>query len=358
MTDLTSELEAKVEIVLEMRGQPLMDGRLARVLEGVQSHGSLLAACRAGGVAYSRAWEAIAKAEGILGGKMLEARKGGRSRGGAHLTSLGKSVLERYLEAEVAVKEKSPSSKVGKVLPPDLAVMGSHDIGLEVLVEMVKEKHPKLDVEVAWLGSSGGLASLMMGEADVAGVHLLDPETGKYNKPFLPRYWLEDKTLVIRGYGRRVGLLHRRNAAVEGVGDLLTKGFSLVNRRVGSGCRVLLDHLLRQAAGTLGIDSLEVGRRVKGYGWEVSTHLEVARAVAEGKGDVGVAIQYAAELYGLAFTPLTWEQFDFVILKDRSAKDGVGAFTEALRSKRFRKAVGQLPGYRVESSIGEPIRGS
>ena len=55
---------------------------------------------------------------------------------------------------------------------------------------------------VGIIGSAGGLANVMLGEADVAGVHLKDPETGVYNTPFLAKYWLDDKAVVIKGFKR------------------------------------------------------------------------------------------------------------------------------------------------------------
>jgi putative molybdopterin biosynthesis protein len=65
----------------------------------------------------------------------------------------------------------------------DLIVIGSHCIGLDYLLSQLQRQgiSPKL----LTVGSSGGLAAAKRGECDVAGIHLLDPATGKYNQPFL-----------------------------------------------------------------------------------------------------------------------------------------------------------------------------
>jgi len=42
---------------------------------------------------------------------------------------------------------------------------------------------------------------------------------------------------------------------------------------------------------------------VTGYATEVATHSEVARAVAEGRADVGMGVEAAALAYSLPFVP-------------------------------------------------------
>ena len=55
-----------------------------------------------------------------------------------------------------------------------------------------------------WVGSQGGLLAAGRGECDLAGVHLLDPETDVYNRPFLP-----DGVRLLPGYGRMQGVVFR-----------------------------------------------------------------------------------------------------------------------------------------------------
>ena len=348
-------LRARVEVFLELNGETILDPRLARVLEEVERRGSLLSACRAVGAPYSRTWERITWMERLLGARVLEARRGGVGGGGARLTRLGKLLLQRYREASRELESGLPALK-SKGLP-DLVIAGSHDPALELLLGILRRRSRELDVEVAWLGSAGGLAALMLGDAHIAGSHLLDPESGLYNTPFLKRYWLEGRVYVVRGYQRELGLVYRPGTEVSSVSELLEGRLRLINRNPGSGTRVFLDHLLRQAALDKGLEAGEIPRRVRGYGHEVRTHVEVARGVASGEGDVGVAVRYAAELYGLNFTRLAWESYDFIIPKTAIRMSPVKLFLETLRSERFRSVLGRLPGYRVSKGFGSIIWG-
>jgi len=62
-------------------------------------------------------------------------------------------------------------------------VIGSHCIGLDYLLGELQQR----DVRSKFLavGSFAGLEAAKRRECDVAGIHLLDPETGQYNRPFL-----------------------------------------------------------------------------------------------------------------------------------------------------------------------------
>jgi len=62
-------------------------------------------------------------------------------------------------------------------------VIGSHCVGLDALASALAREG--FSVKVMAVGSQGGLAAAERGECDVAPIHLLDPETGRYNEPFL-----------------------------------------------------------------------------------------------------------------------------------------------------------------------------
>ena len=65
----------------------------------------------------------------------------------------------------------------------DLVIIGSHCAGLDVLIgKLIGEG---LMVRALNLGSTGGLAAAKRGECDIAGIHLMDPVTGEYNRPFV-----------------------------------------------------------------------------------------------------------------------------------------------------------------------------
>ncbi|MCS7136552.1 MAG: substrate-binding domain-containing protein [Nitrososphaerota archaeon] len=351
------DLTIRAEVFLEWKGEIILDSKLAKVLREVEQRGSLLTACRTVGVPYARTWERLAKVEDMFGERLLEAKRGGPGGGGAKLTKLGKELIKLYLDAEAKLGDSFRTTSETSVMKkmPDLAVMGSNDPALDVLIGIFRTKKPDLDVEISWLGSAGGLAALMIGDAHIAGVHLLDPVTGKYNVPFLSRYWLEGRAVVVRGYQRELGLAFRPDTKVSGISDLLDRKLKLVNRNPGSGTRILLDHLLKQAALDRGIDPADVPRLVKNYDREVKTHVEVAKEIATGAADVGITVRYAAELYGLQFMRLVWEWYDLAVLKEVMRRETVREFLNLLTSKDFIQAIKRMRGYRITSETGNIV---
>ena len=69
----------------------------------------------------------------------------------------------------------------------DLVVIGSHCVGLDYLLSQLQQQG--IQTKFMAVGSSGGLAAAKRGECDVAGIHLLDAETNRYNLPFLVPAW-------------------------------------------------------------------------------------------------------------------------------------------------------------------------
>ena len=88
----------------------------------------------------------------------------------------------------------------------DLIVMGSHCVGLDLLLSQLQQRG--VTSKLLNVGSSAGLLAAKRGECDIAGIHLLDPLTGEYNRPFL-----SDSVELIPGYGRSQGIVFRRGDA-------------------------------------------------------------------------------------------------------------------------------------------------
>jgi molybdate-binding protein len=136
------------------------------------------------------------------------------------------------------------------------------------------------------------------------------------------------------------------------VEDLVRRDVKIMNRERGSGARFLLDQQLAGAAITTG--------RVRGYQQLAKSHLEVARAIAEGRGDAGMGVQAAASLLGLDFVPLQDERYDLVIpTAYLSAHHGVSRLLETIVSRPFRAEVEALGGYDMRETgkvqvLGKP----
>ena len=225
------------------------------------------------------------------------------------------------------------------VAAADLVVIGSHCSGLELLLGEVQARG--FSVKAMWVGSQGGLLAAGRGESDVAGVHLLDPASGEYNRPFLPA-----RVRLLTGYGRMQGIAYRKGdrrfegldfaRAVENA--LADPDCLMVNRNRGSGTRVLVDELLQ-------------GRRPLGHAVEPRSHNAVAAAVAGGRADWGLAIDGVVARYGLGFLPVRAERYDIAIPESRWDRPAVVAFREALADPSNRERLARLS-FLMEGSPG------
>jgi putative molybdopterin biosynthesis protein len=212
----------------------------------------------------------------------------------------------------------------------DLVVIGSHCIGLDYLLGELQQQG--LRSKFLAVGSQAGLEAARRGECDVAGVHLLDPQTGEYNRPFLT-----PGVELVPGYGRLQGIVFRRGdrrfegrTAADGVAAALADASCvMVNRNQGSGTRALIDRLLG-------------GARPPGYAVQPRTHNAVAAAVAQERADWGVTLDTVARGAGLGFIPVQHEQYDFVVPKARAQRAAVRRFVERLTNPEARAALSRL----------------
>ena len=100
---------------------------------------------------------------------------------------------------------------------------------------------------------------------------------------------------------------------------------------------------------------LEAQLQRRGLSWdaqassvaEVTTHFEVARAVAEGRADVGLGIEAAALAYGLGFADLTTEPYEFVVPATVWEHPALQALTQWLATVEAREMISALGGYDV-----------
>jgi putative molybdopterin biosynthesis protein len=227
-----------------------------------------------------------------------------------------------------------------KIAFPDLLIIGSHCLGIDVIAEMMAEKG--FSVRSINVGSAGGLRAIRKGIADVAGIHLLDP-SGIYNKPFLTGI---DGALV-KGYIRQQGIIVPKGNPqhIRGIADLAGK--RIVNRTAGSGTRTLFDLELKKLAAARHVPMEELIDAIEGYDVEAKTHSAVASAILSGKADAGLGIRTVADQNGLHFVPLRDEEYDFVVRSPGADKPAIKAFLEILRSEQFRSRLKTL-GYRAQ----------
>jgi len=237
----------------------------------------------------------------------------------------------------------------------DLVVIGSHCIGLDILIECLRRASPSFQAKIVNVGSIGGLHAVKRGEADVAGIHLLDEASGEYNSPFLKRYGLSEQAVIVRGYVRQQGLIIAKGnpKGIHGIEDLLTKDVTFINRNRGSGTRILFDLYLKRIADERMTAIEELTSGMRGYESEAKSHSAVAAAVLHGKADAGLGIRTAAERSELDFIPIAEEHYDFLVLKRRLEKEGVKKLIGALKSDEFRAELQrQAPGLVPSAETG------
>lgn len=261
----------------------------------------------------------------------------------AYPTAKGSGAVTSFAQADgffavPALAETVPAGTqvdvklIGGVRAADLVVIGSHCVGLDMLIGRLEREG--VMVKSLAVGSSGGLAAAKRGECDLAGIHLMDPASGEYNRPYL-----SDALTLVPGYGRLQGIVFRpddqrlrdRRSGADAVrAAIADRDLLMVNRNAGSGTRILIDRLL---------GGISPGAKPAGYAAQTKSHNAVAVAVAQGRADWGVAIETVAREYGLGFLPLQPEQYDFVVPTARLDRPPVQHFIALLRSKAMRAAL-------------------
>jgi putative molybdopterin biosynthesis protein len=213
---------------------------------------------------------------------------------------------------------------------PDLVIMGSHDVALDVVVGALAERG--ITARTLAVGSLGGVAAAGRGECDIAPVHLIDPKSGQYNVHLtgpgltLVRGWQRMQGILFRPGDRRFEGREPQEALKAALADTSAL---MVNRNAGSGTRVLVDQLL-------------AGARPPGYANQPKSHNAVAAAIAQGRADWGLAIEPVAKLYGLGFLPVAPEHYDFLLVEKRRERPAVQAFLAALRDPTTRARITAL----------------
>jgi putative molybdopterin biosynthesis protein len=230
-----------------------------------------------------------------------------------------------------------------------LVMLGSDDPAINLLAGYLREVDARFHLLVLPVGSLDGLVALRQGLAQLSGCHLLDWESGEYNRSYVRHFFPDCSTYLVTLAQREQGLLVAPGnpLSIKGLEDLAGGGVRLVNRNRGSGTRLWLDKQLERG----GIQA----ESIQGYRREVTTHSGVARAILENQADAGVALSAVARQHGLGFIPLFQERYDLVIPAEQYATPQVRGLLSHMRDKRFRKNVAALSGYRTEM-MGEEMQ--
>jgi molybdate-binding protein/DNA-binding transcriptional regulator YhcF (GntR family) len=229
-----------------------------------------------------------------------------------------------------------------------IRIVGSNDLALDLLVSRIKFRNPDIVIQMTAAGSLGGLLAIQEGNADMAGIHLLDEETGEYNYPYIKHTLQGIEVAVVHLADRTQGFMVAKGNPknILNLEDLKRSDITFVNRQKGSGTRVWLDYKLRE----LGI----LPNSIKGYLRELDTHLAVAMSIVRGDADVGLGIQAAAFSCNLDFIPATKERFDLVIPIQNYNSPNFASLIDIVQSDEFKKVVNEMGGYDT-SQTGDTI---
>jgi putative molybdopterin biosynthesis protein len=184
--------------------------------------------------------------------------------------------------------------------------------------------------------SDAALKALEKRRTHVAGLHLVDARTDEANVPFVRRQHFTEPVQLIALGRWEAGLVVRpdANPIVQKAADLARPGLRIVGREPGSGAQRLLERTLASEGLPL---TLARARTVR-----AANHLDLARAVASGLADVGVATRDAALAFGLGFVPLAEERFDLAVFRSALGDVRFERLFDVLCSGPFRRELTTL----------------
>lgn len=258
--------------------------------------------------------------------------------GGDGLRSAADALLVRARGRRATVSPLRPPAEARD----NLALMGCAT-GLGLLADHLHGRRGA--GRYLWFPSSSGAAlrALAHGHTHVAGVHSVGGEGGTdANVSAVERCAGHGAVVLVTLARWEAGLLTRPDdGRVRSIADVTRPGLRLVVREEGAGARQLLEQRLRGAGAPPGV--------VRDAALVASGHLDVARVVAMGVADVGLATRDAALAFGLRFVPLAEERYDLVVPRPLMSDPRIERLLDALVSQPGRRDLESL-GYDMSSA--------
>jgi putative molybdopterin biosynthesis protein len=328
----------------ERRRDGWVRNALVDLLHAVEEQGSISGAAKVLGLSYRHVWGELRRWEAKLGHPLLVWEKGQRAR----LAPLGEKLLwaERQAQARLAPQIEALQAELERAFAVAfdeaaqvLTLFASHDDGL-TLLRGHAAREAQLHLDVRFCGSVDAIAALNAGRCTLAGFHGsqqpgLGSQTQRAYQPLLQP-----------GRHKLIGFAERSQGLMVAAGnpmrlqcfaDLVRQRARFVNRRAGSGTRLLCEELLARE-GILAAD-------LAGYEREEPSHAAVAQAVASGSADAALGIEAAARARGLGFVPLLQERYYLVCLKDALDEPPIATLRRVLQGESWQRDLAALPGY-------------
>lgn len=242
-----------------------------------------------------------------------------------------RAALDRWIEAGLA----HPPGFIAETPPPIIG--GSHDLLLEWAA-----RRSGSGLALLSEGSEAGLARLERSEVAMAAIHLHGEgdDTGVNEKAVSAARGLHDVVMIAFARREQGLLLAPGNPLnIGSLQDAVDARARFGLRQKGAGAQLLLHALLARA----GVDAGGLACAVTPY----PTGQDLALGIRAGEIDCGIATGSVAATHGLAFLPLTWENFDLVMRRRTYFERGPQALLAQLRSADFPRHARALGGYDV-----------
>jgi putative molybdopterin biosynthesis protein len=329
-----------------------LDNALFELLAAIVDGGSIRHAARLLHASYRYVWDALRKWEDLLGKPLVTWSQGQPAKPTpfAHrllwLERRARTRMQPHLEAlrSDLMSVVADAQDEGQLV---LTVRASHDIALSVLQRHASEAND-FHFELAFAGSVHALHALNDRQCLVAGFHVpaLRGSAPVFFRALKPVLKPSAHTAI--GCSRRVqGLIIRAELAerVHTLRDVVRHDLRFVNRQVGSGTRMLVEHLMHE-------HSIAPASWPRYSDHVENTHVAVGLCVASGVADVGIGIEAAALQFGLHFVPLVEEDYFLACMRDALEHPAVRRLREVLASPSWARILRSLPGYRPATDPG------
>lgn len=217
---------------------------------------------------------------------------------------------------------------------PELILSGQ-DVLLDILASYLHQEN--VNAGRTYLSSFEGLLALYQEKIQAAACHLFDGEdcNASFVRSLMPGVPALLVNLSYRTQGFYVQKGNPKN--IRGWQDLSRQDISVLNRRVGSSSRILLDVQLKK----LGIPASEL----QGYDRIMSSHLTMAAAIAAGEADIAIGTERVSrQVENLDFIPLLEERFDLVMQKKAMNSEPIKKLLEILNTPAFRREAAHFSG--------------
>ena len=217
---------------------------------------------------------------------------------------------------------------------PELIISGQ-DVVLDILANYLQAEG--INAARTYLSSFEGLLSLYQDNVHVVACHLFDGFD--YNTSFVRSLMPGIPAVLVNVSYRTQGFYVQKGnpKRIKGWSDLGRADISVLNRRVGSSSRILMDTQLKR----LGIPAASV----KGYDRIMKSHLTMAAAISAGEADLAIGTErISRQIDNLDFIPVLEERFAFVIKKELFETEAVQTLMKVLNNPAFRKEIAHFSG--------------